>query len=522
MECVFCREKQRADCVLKCGHCCCLECFQITASLKFLRKTKDGEMEVECPECVGTVTRKSELAALSETSVVRYRDNDAGSVVLSRDNAQEMIRGREILDSVQHMLQGTHEESSDDIFDALRAQSREMFAEFHRVIDAEEERVLAEIEKANEELRETNQRKLATERLLGDAVTMFSRLATNACKFGHAEDVLERLDDFRQDVLETWRDLQVEHSFDVTSRWKATPFQNTVELKITEKAWRLQLDPHRSFFAGSIAGAGFEVPFTGGAVFDPVRRLAIETSPFKDDGRDLHITHLALSGSQSACEERKLVPFETATKPVYDGARYVYFQEHQRRGFGRLDLNTQTFERLADAPFVFCSMVSGFCWTGKPLFFSQEGAGYMYDPAAKQWSWTALELGKPSYRCCFMQHPNAERKAIRVALDGTVSEIDVRSMQTVKRYASRLDPAMTNINFDVCCAPNGMDSFCLFACGERADSKWQMFDATKDAWTETDWPTVGNFTKSAFFDTQKQQLVYHAFGNENWSAVQLY
>ena len=98
------------------------------------------------------------------------------------------------------------------------------------------------------------------------------------------------------------------------------------------------------------APTGFSDVGRGGAVFDPVRRVAIENSNNVNHGRDIFVTRLSEDGSGTNEVKRYLIPFRVLCKPVFDSERFVYFQANRGKQFGRLDLDTMAFETLADAP----------------------------------------------------------------------------------------------------------------------------------------------------------------------------
>ena len=111
--------------------------------------------------------------------------------------------------------------------------------------------------------------------------------------------------------------------------------------------------------------------FFCGAVFDPVRRVVVGNSFMVNKSRDIFVTRLSEDGSGTNEVMRDLIPFDVTRKPVFDTERFVYFQEDEGSKFGRLDLDSMSFKKLADAPHEFGDR-NGFFMDGNVFCFDVE------------------------------------------------------------------------------------------------------------------------------------------------------
>jgi len=110
---------------------------------------------------------------------------------------------------------------------------------------------------------------------------------------------------------------------------------------------------------GSDIPAGDSSVFHGGAIFDDVRKQIISVYQNSNKCRDIFVTRLSDAGHGTLEVKRNVIPFDSNVRnPIYDGSRFVYFVQAGwnngavlcARRFGRLDLESFTFEELPSLP----------------------------------------------------------------------------------------------------------------------------------------------------------------------------
>ena len=256
------------------------------------------------------------------------------------------------------------------------------------------------------------------------------------------------------------------------------------------------------------AKTGFSHVGHCGAVFDPRRRLAVENSFLVGSGRDVFLTQLDLGKNEV---KKGLVPFDVSKKPVFDGAKYVYFQEHHGKRFGRMDLDTLTFERLESAPrsFEHDSVFAG----GYVYAFDYEKKGMKYDVAGNKWKQTKLKFEGLANA----NHPTDPNKYITLCSDGNIREVCVLDRKITK-YKAKLDGEEMHVVPEFLPIPGDDGSFFVAITSKKS---WKVFSSAADSWEILTWDlTMGN-THAAFYDPGTKCAFYHINGKDKWTQKKL-
>jgi hypothetical protein len=229
-------------------------------------------------------------------------------------------------------------------------------------------------------------------------------------------------------------------------------------------------------------------------------------------GRDIFITHLNEDGSGTNEVEKDHIPFNVLCKPIFDNDRFVYFHECDGTRFGRLDLDTMAFEMLDDAPHHFCCR-DGFFMDGCVFCFDKYNKAMKYDCTAQTWSDTNLSI---AFRT-MVPHPWDNGRVIELMHDGSVREVRVADGRVVKVYNAKYGDIKEYGQPEALalCAPDG--AFFLLVCNDN--QPWRVFSSKTDTWTETQWPSTGTVSSTAFLDPATKSAFYHINGQDHWTAI---
>ena len=89
--------------------------------------------------------------------------------------------------------------------------------------------------------------------------------------------------------------------------------------------------------------------------------------------------------------------------------------------------------------------------------------------------------------------------------------------RVVKTYTSEYGKIIGLPEMLALCASDG--AFFLLVCDGWKKQPWRVFSSATDSWTETDWPTTGAPSSTAFFDPATQSVYYHINGEEDLTSI---
>ena len=137
----------------------------------------------------------------------------------------------------------------------------------------------------------------------------------------------------------------------------------------------------------------------GGAIYDNTRKIILSVSGYFNNGRSIKVTRMKDNTHGTTEIYLNVIPFGTHGQyPVYDGTLYTYFFESEsgsNNHFGRLKMDTLTFESLPSLPYSQFSEFSGGCFhNGKIYILNKEL--YLCQYTVENQSWNTLSLKLPT------------------------------------------------------------------------------------------------------------------------------
>ena len=173
------------------------------------------------------------------------------------------------------------------------------------------------------------------------------------------------------------------------------------------------------------------------------------------------------------------------------------------------------FEMLADAPRDF-GYDDGFFMDGCVFCFDRDNKRAMkYDCAAQTWSDTNLWIAGKR----MVPHPWDNGRVIELMGDGSVREVRVADCRVVKVYNAKYGYIEENPEALALCAPDG--AFFLLVCDGYGNQPWRVFSSKTDTWTETQWPSTGAQSNTAFLDPATKSVFYHINEQDHWTRVSI-
>jgi len=270
--------------------------------------------------------------------------------------------------------------------------------------------------------------------------------------------------------------------------------------------------------ADSRIPAGERTSHDGGAFFDPVRNMIVATSGNSSNGRDVMFTYLREDPPRS--EKRSgIVSIENHGQyPVYDGEKYAYFfemEDNNNDRFGRLDLDTKTFEELPKCPSSFLHF-GGFCYLNGFVYTAANSRGTNYKfnvekGAWERWSVPGLDTGS-----CRMQADPLHNR-IAVLCGRAIQWVDVETNTVTEKIRIDRNYEMGG-NEEMLLINVSSDEYAIFA---SFSHDWYVFwSKDKKLHRLSNWRNVSNNSGHLVFDPETCRFYYHIDGGNTWSMVE--
>jgi len=273
--------------------------------------------------------------------------------------------------------------------------------------------------------------------------------------------------------------------------------------------------------------AGHSDAYRGGAIYDTVRNQIVSVSRASNNCRDVYLTRLNGPTNGKTELKKNAIPFDAFYRfPVYDGARYVYFTEATIDGgkgqkFGRLDLETGTFENLPALPtdpFKHFATGLGGCYSNGVVYMA-DADSYLCGYSVERAFW---------FKCGLVLPTDGEKQLGRLLSDplnqrflyfmGVESksflyQIDLKDLTCT--ILSPLPDKGDEFSAVLVHPRTSSENFVIVA--EMANGKWYMYYSKRNSWRYlSKWKTCSEdcirsflvyapFVKSFFFHINKEK-----------------
>jgi len=258
----------------------------------------------------------------------------------------------------------------------------------------------------------------------------------------------------------------------------------------------------------------------GSAFFDPVRRIIVAVSGQANNCRDVMVTLLTDPTHGETTRHSNIIPYPSHGQyPIFDGSKYAYFCESEgdeNDRFGRLDLDTMTFEELARIPGDFEEFNSGCFANGKIYAVNGDNSIKEYDPPTNTWTDFGVNL---EHDCRLLADPLDDD--IIYELDSGTNgffQIDVHTHdRTLVSTPPRSFDLGQNGEALVVALPDS--SRVLFT---SLSDTWYFYSFEERRWSSLDnWSEVSNGTAHLVIIPDGPTALYHVDGESHWTGVNL-
>ena len=279
--------------------------------------------------------------------------------------------------------------------------------------------------------------------------------------------------------------------------------------------------------------AGHNFPVAGGAVCDSRRRLILSVSDTKESGFccSVYLTSLEDAAVGTTKCTPACVPFRAGNHaPVYDGTKYVYFMEYsydegEGHRFGRLDIDTLTFEELAPLPGTKFAITFSGCWHNNTVYaLDNDQQLCEFDVESNKWSRCSIKIPSPheNARVRLMSNPRDTRHIYAMVANKGLFVIDLRGLLISSMELVSSPPVPYDVAREALLVAADKETFVLVAALENG--VWYAFDSFSSEWTKlSSWkPSPGSLNKNYLvFVPSVHSFYYHTTGSETWEAVSL-
>jgi len=280
----------------------------------------------------------------------------------------------------------------------------------------------------------------------------------------------------------------------------------------------------------------------GGAMYDDVRNQIISISQESNRCRDIFVTHLTDATHGTTEVKKNVIPFNCDLRmPMYDGKRFAYITEtgwdkHCCRRFGRLDLESFTFEELTSIPAepykMFAPCTYG-CYHNGTLYMSDyESQLCGYDVEKKKWRRFGITLPNAVDRRdgdgegrhgVLMSDPNDDDHLYFIGSYVETGLYRIDFDEYTCTLMSKLPPG-GHKSFDSLFVRPFPDSESFLVIVQTGGKEWHMYSSRTNKWKKLiGWAGPDQWCSRNFivYANVTKTFYYHIKGHGHWEIVQL-
>jgi len=246
----------------------------------------------------------------------------------------------------------------------------------------------------------------------------------------------------------------------------------------------------------------------GGSVYIPERNLIVANSAEMHNGRSLCFITFQNKASSSKEVKHDLVGFRCGGMyPAFDGHDHVYFfqsGEGANNKFGRIDLNSRTFEMLAPLPSGSFLPHTGAAANPQHVYAVDNKMGiWDYCVDLDTWTDTTIRLEQPAR--LFFDPIDLDSIIAFCAEEEGLYAIDIEA-RTKEKISSPPKPFSLKTNRDAFFARVSAELFFVFA---YLSDGWFLFDSRDKSWTQFEnWDKPAKDSASFFIEPTTRIAFY--------------
>jgi len=271
----------------------------------------------------------------------------------------------------------------------------------------------------------------------------------------------------------------------------------------------------------SAISANQESSHDGAAFYDPVRNCIFAVGGNVNNCRDVLVTRLTDATHGETTRRADVVPFSSHGQyPIFDGTNYAYFCESEGEDedtrFGRLNLDTMTFEELARPEESFREFNSG-CYANGRVYVICADNLMEYDPGANRWTNTGMEFEDD---CRLLPDPLSEGDTFYCLYAGVrgLYQVNVHDHTTALVSNAPRDFDLNQNGEALIVALPDMTRVLFTSLSDH----WFYFSFDDQRWVELpEWSNTHNGSAHLVVVPSGPVALYHIDGNPRWTGVNL-
>jgi len=264
----------------------------------------------------------------------------------------------------------------------------------------------------------------------------------------------------------------------------------------------------------------FKVPCAA-SVYVPERGLIVSNSAEQRHGRTVSFTHFHNKVSISSDVKHDAIAFRCGdTYPVFDGHDYVYFfqsGEGSNNKFGRLDLNTRSFEMLAPLPAGSFLPHTGAAANPQHIY-AMDNKLSIWDYCVDLDTWTDTQIRLEQSARLFFDPVDLDTIIAFCGQDEGIYSVDIEA-GTKEKISSPPKPFNLKNNRDAFFARTSSEQFFMFS---YLEDGWYLFDSRDKSWTKFEnWDKPSDKSASFFIEPTTRIAFYLSPGSAVLHMVEL-
>jgi len=267
--------------------------------------------------------------------------------------------------------------------------------------------------------------------------------------------------------------------------------------------------------------AGNNTSHDGGAIYDPVRRMILSVSGNYNNCRNLKITRMTDETHGETTLMPDVIPFGSHGQyPVFDGSQYTYFfqsEDGDNNSFGRVDMDTLTFERLPALPTSsYREFCSGCFQNGCIHILDRDLNVRQFNVAENSWRTLRCNVPRPGRLLTDPQEPNI---IYALCIDGRgIYRIDIEA-ETQTQFSETPSNFSLGANGEAFIARVSPTDFLLFCC---LGAGWHVFSSERRRWIHLrNWRNTRNGSGHFLIVPDGPHAFYHVDDTDRWEMVNL-
>jgi len=259
----------------------------------------------------------------------------------------------------------------------------------------------------------------------------------------------------------------------------------------------------------------------GGSVYVPERNLIVSNSDETKHGRSVLFTTFRNTTTVSKDLKHDIISFRCGGMyPAFDGHDYVYFfqnGEGANNKFGRLDLNTRSFEMLASIPNGSFLPHTSAAANPQHVYAMDNKMGiWDYCVDLDTWTDTHIRLDQPAR--LFFDPVDLDTIVAFCGEEEGIYSVDVEA-GTKEKISSPPKPFSLRTNRDAFLARISHEQFLMFA---FLSDGWYLFDSADKSWSKFEnWDNPAKDSSSFFIEPATRIAFYAVSGGRNLHMVEL-